>query len=410
MIEKEGANVRQHNLIRSVAYDLLKSNSSVWEEAERQAADLWLNDYEPKADASNLEKVRGHLEAFEHYFVVKDWNKANELLSIQLETGKSLYMQLSTWSYFQELISLHSRSLLLAREFGDRFGEAVNLGSLGNAHHNLGNYQLAIDCHQKHLKIVQELNNLQSEASALGNLGNGYKVLGQYEQALNCYQQSLEIAQETGNRRREAYNLGNLGNIHYDLGQYEQALNCYQLCLSISQEISDRRSEGMALSQSGNVYIELGNYKRARRCHQEHLTISQEVGDRLGEGVALGNLGITYERQGKYTQAAEYAQQHINIAREIKDKRGEGSGLRELGVALLKQLSTSDANKVLEYFQSALSIFQKIGIRREEAETLKNLAELYKALNQIETARRYAYSALNLAEELKLFLQTECKL
>jgi NB-ARC domain len=42
LTEREDIHIRQHNLIRSVAYDLLKANGDTWFHAERQAAHLWL--------------------------------------------------------------------------------------------------------------------------------------------------------------------------------------------------------------------------------------------------------------------------------------------------------------------------------------------------------------------------------
>ncbi|HBB31264.1 MAG TPA: hypothetical protein DDZ80_15505 [Cyanobacteria bacterium UBA8803] len=42
--------LRQHNLIREVAYAELKANRSTWETAERQAASLWLTTYELPSD------------------------------------------------------------------------------------------------------------------------------------------------------------------------------------------------------------------------------------------------------------------------------------------------------------------------------------------------------------------------
>lgn len=53
--------LRQHNLIRHIAYDLLKADTPTWETAERQAAHLWLTAYEPPDNAPNLEIVRGYL-------------------------------------------------------------------------------------------------------------------------------------------------------------------------------------------------------------------------------------------------------------------------------------------------------------------------------------------------------------
>ncbi|WP_008313393.1 serine protease [Leptolyngbya sp. PCC 6406] len=71
--------VRQHNLIRAVAYALLKAAPPIWEAAERQAAHLWLTEYQPAPDAPNLETVRGYLEAFEHFCRVEDWREAGKI-------------------------------------------------------------------------------------------------------------------------------------------------------------------------------------------------------------------------------------------------------------------------------------------------------------------------------------------
>ena len=219
--------VRQHNLIRAVAYDLLKADPETWRQAESRAAQLWLTDYEPTPNAPNLETVRGYLEAFEHYYTIKEytikeWQTAKDLPNTPLETGHTLHWQLLYWSYYRELIALQSNSLTIAREMNDRRGEGVALKSLGNAYNNLGQYEQAIDHYQQSLTIAREIGDRQGEGKALNNLGNAYNNLGQYEQAIDHHQQCLTIAREIGNRRGEGNALGSLGDAYNYLGQYEQ--------------------------------------------------------------------------------------------------------------------------------------------------------------------------------------------
>jgi hypothetical protein len=64
--------VYQHNLVHSVAYEMLQVDYATWHSAERQAAHLWLTAYEPARSAPSLETVRGYLEAVEHYSIVED--------------------------------------------------------------------------------------------------------------------------------------------------------------------------------------------------------------------------------------------------------------------------------------------------------------------------------------------------
>lgn len=73
----------------------------------------WLTDYKPKSDATNLEKVRGYLQAFHHLCTVEDWERASKILFIRLNTptNEELHAQLNTWGYYSEQIDLYSQIL-----------------------------------------------------------------------------------------------------------------------------------------------------------------------------------------------------------------------------------------------------------------------------------------------------------
>ena len=357
LIEKEGTDIRQHNLIRSVAYDLLKADTPTWQQAERQAAHLWLTAYKPAPDAPNLETVRGYLEAFDHYCEVGDWEAAKTILLDQ-----QIGLQLETWGKYQEMLTCHCRLI-------------------------------------GHLQTSDEV-------ACQKGLGNAYDLLCNYPQAIIHYQQSLDLAKEIGDKQGQWKALNNLGIVFRELGQYDESIDYLQQTLTLAREISNRQGEGAALGNLGLAYKSLGQYQRALDFHQQDLTIAREIGDRQGEGSALGNLGITYEKLGDYAQSVDYAKQHLEIAREIGDKRGEGAGLRELGVALFRQHSTTEA---LENLQAALSIFQEVKSQDDEAENLKNLAELHQALGEVEVARQYCQHALALATELGIPLTAECQ-
>ena len=306
--------VRQHNLIRAVAYDLLKADPETWRQAERRAAQLWLTDYEPAPNAPNLETVRGYLEAFEHYYTIKEWQTAKDLPNTPLETGHTLHWQLLYWSYYRELIALQSNSLTIAREMNDRRGEGVALKSLGNAYDNLGQYEQAIDHYQQYLTIAQEIGDRQGEGKALNNLGTAYNALGQYEQAIDHYQQSLTIAREIGDRWGEGIALGNLGIAYNYLGQYEQAIDHHQQCLTITREIGDRQGEGIALVNLGETFLKIDQYPESLTHNQAALEIFREIGDRRDEAEALKNLAALHQALGEIETARRYCQQALALA------------------------------------------------------------------------------------------------
>jgi tetratricopeptide (TPR) repeat protein len=381
LIEQEGIQqnqslIRQHNLIRDVAYDLLRQDDLLWETAERKAADLWLTAYEPASNASNLEQVRGYLEAFDHYCEVKDWEAAQAIAwtSLDTPTQKYLCLQLWTWGYYREQIPLFRKLLEIYRKTGDRNGEGNALGNLGDAYNSLGDYQQAINYYQQDLTIARAIGDRTGEGAALGGLANAYHSLGDYQQALDYHQQHLTIARDTSNRNGEGTALGNLGNCHQALGQYQQALDYHQQHLTIARDTGDRNGEGTALGNLGNAYYSLGEYQQAIDYHQQHLTIARDIGNRNGEGIALCGLGNAYHSLGEYQQAINYHQQDLTIARDIGDRNGEGRALANLGYTQAKLKQFPEA---LDNLQAALLIYRAIGAIAIEARVMAMIGDTH---------------------------------
>ena len=404
LIEKEGRAIRQHNLIRNLAYNLLKADPDAWQAAERQAAYLWLTVYQPGLEDVNLEKVRGYLEAFDHYCEIEDWEAAKLILMTELDTPThdEVYWQLGVWGYSREQIQFCQRILGKL----DAKSDCIWLNALGLAYRDLGQYNRAIDFHQQSLTITREIGDRQGEGNALGSLGGAYNNLGQYNRAIDFHQQALIISREIGDLRGEGNALGNLGNAYHSLGQYDRAIDFHQQQLTIKREIEDRRGEGIALGNLGIAYDDLGQYERAIDFYQQYLTIAREIGYRQGEGIALGNMGDAYCALGNFIKAIELQNQKLTITYEIGDRVSESYALSSLGEVFIKLGQYADALKVL---QNALEICQETGERSLEAEVLKNLAELHQALGEVEVARQYCQQALALATELGIPLAAECE-
>lgn len=326
--------LRQHNLIRNVAYELLRRDRAIWQDAEHRAAQQWLNVYEPAFDIPNLETVRGYLEAFYHYCEVEDWDAASELFMKELkpssESGKSkLHRLLYLWGYYQEQLKLCQRllnqakpevkiacqhgiglahnclanyhqattslqeGLTIAREIGDRRQEGAIVDRQGVTYFKQRKYQQALDQHQQSWKIAREINDRESEGCVLGNLGNVYNGLMNYPQAIECLRQSLEIAQETGNLELKGINLGNLGLVYKRLEDYPQALEYYGQYLEIAGKITNQEGKADALGNLGIVYSILEDYSQAIDCYGKSLEIARKLGLKVQEGRGLCNLGTT---------------------------------------------------------------------------------------------------------------------
>ncbi|MEM8637855.1 MAG: tetratricopeptide repeat protein [Cyanobacteria bacterium P01_G01_bin.54] len=440
--------VRQHNLIRSVAFNLLKADSVSWEAAERRAAHLWLNDYEPEPDAPNLETVRGYLEAFDHYWLIADWEAMHSISKTPLATEIQycLPKQLSIWGYISESIVLnHKRlessqktsndtrkceatlglglsyielaeykhatnfledGLVLAKELRDLRLEMNFLLALGYLHNNTINPKEALKYHGEALFLSKQLRDRQSEGAVLGNMGAAYRDLGEYSKSIELFQECLEISNETNDVLRQGRALGALGEIHFEFKDYELAIYLIRESMKISKEIGDFQSKGYSLNALGGIHIRQGDYNQALNSLLEALTLSHETKALRLENYVQSNLGLVYLSLDKPKKAIECYQRKLDISQKTNNHKSKGIALVNLGEiqCRLGQYSNSSL-----YNQAALEIFREIGFRDGEAEAIKNLSELHQALGEIETAKQYAQQALALATELGIPLQAECE-
>jgi tetratricopeptide (TPR) repeat protein len=260
-------------------------------------------------------------------------------------------------------------ALAIARQTGNRIGEGVSIGYLGNAYYSLGDVRKAIEFYGQSLEIQRELGDLRGESASLGNLGNAYADLGDSHKAIEFYEQQLVIVRETGNRRGEGDALGNLGLAYADLGDARKAIEFQEQRLVIAREVGDRLGEGAALGSLGTAHFALGNTRKAIEFYEQYLAITVAIGDRRGEGNALGNLGLAYTDLGDVRKGIEFYEQQLVIAREIGDRRGEGSGL--WNSALAHNLLRNRAEAITRA-EAALKIFEAI----EEPRAAKVRAQL----------------------------------
>ena len=385
--------LRQHNLIRSTAYGLLQEEDHC-QEVHREAARLWLQEYEVDANAENLVKVRGYLEAFYHYCEIEAWEDAGNILAIEMDTPtqEPLGDQLDTWGYYRQKIDLYHQLLGKLDDW-----QSILLTGLGNAYFHLGEYQKTIHYNQQGLEVSRAINNSRGESVALGSLGNVYHRLGNYPQAINHIQQHLVIAEEIGDHRGEAIGLSNLGNVYCTLREHQQALRYYHQSVIIDREIGSRKGEGIALGNLGNVYRNIGEYHQAIEYYQQSVIINREIGNRHGEGTSLGNLGHTYSLLGDHHQSLDYYQQYLDIAKKIGDRSGKSMALCGLGAAYHK---LGEYHKAIDYHQHSLMLAKEIGDRNGESSALSNLGNIYNSLEKYQQAIEHYEKGLAVAREV----------
>lgn len=292
-----------------------------------------------------------YIEAGHHLFEADEYDRAYELLGsasdFLTQRGRS-----------REALSLliPFRSAQVRTEM--RHDQVSRLlGTLGLAYDNLGETRRAIEHYEQSLMMAREFGNRYVEGNALGNLGLAYANLGETRRAIEQFELALVIAREIGDHRGERSALSSLGLAYTALGETRRAIDHHEQHLMIAREFRDRYGEGNALGNLGLAYAAMGETRRAIEHHEQHLVIAREIGDRRGEGNALGNLGLAYAALGETDRAIEHYEHVLAIMREIGDRRGEGTTLGNLGNAYA---ILGETRRAVEHYGQSLSIGREI--------------------------------------------------
>ena len=132
------------------------------------------------------------------------------------------------------------RAVILARQNGDRQGEANALANLGYSEVMIARQQEAITPEEletaiNHLergqKLSEKMNDLQNQALCWVGLGTAYIAIAQPSQAQIALEKGLALIQQIGDRDLQALSHAYLGETFYQLNQLESAT--YHACLGM---------------------------------------------------------------------------------------------------------------------------------------------------------------------------------
>ncbi|NER01058.1 MAG: tetratricopeptide repeat-containing protein, partial [Cyanothece sp. SIO2G6] len=148
---------------------LLKAIQPPSKRSQYRAIVNWITQYHPSDEATELEVVKGWLEAFHHLCEVGEWEKAAQLLFTKLHTSinEEFHDQLDVWGHHTELNQLYER---VVHQLPPQFN-AIVLNSMGRLWTTLGEYEKAIAYHEQSLAIDRELGQTAGVGASLGNLG-----------------------------------------------------------------------------------------------------------------------------------------------------------------------------------------------------------------------------------------------
>ena len=300
--------------------------------------------------------------------------------------------------HWDQSAALHHSALAVARQAGDRLGEADTLGMLGELQRETGDYQAAAASLAEALALYRELGDQSGQAWIFDQLGMLSTWTGDYPAAAASHQQALALFTDLGNLPRQAWALTGLGVVQQLTGDYPAAAVSYQRALALFSDLGDLHGQAQALNVLGGLQQETGDYPAAVASQHRALALFGNLGHLLGQAYALNSLGLVQRQTGDYPAAAASHQHALALFTDLGNLDGQAEALNGFG---LVQQQTGDYPAAAASHQHALALFTDLGNLLGQAEALNGLGELSLRTPATGQARDQHTQALAITRDIK---------
>jgi tetratricopeptide (TPR) repeat protein len=365
---------------------------TLWDYAHYLAASNWLTHYSPAPGTSNLEQVRGYLEAAYHLVEAEAWGAAAAIATQVIAGTHPLCLQLGKWGYIQDQLDLCQR--LLHRV--DDKTNALCFAGLGHSFYELGEAQQAITYHQQQLELALADEDDELAAIAWEGLGLAHHSMGQLLEAIACAQQQLDIAHRLNCPTLEIAALDRFGLYQKDQGNFPVAQQALHQAEQLAAKLDAIEQQEQLCGALSSLYLEAGNYRQAIVYAQRQLSLLEASNNRGRLHFGLITLGIIYFFQSQPILAQPLMEQALQLSTEQNNLRLMAVASYYLACIYSHQLK--DYSGALHHFKAAFQFHQKLGHGRNQVMTAANLAHCYGCLGHMDRAYHHINQAMALAK------------
>lgn len=342
-------------------------------------------------EKGTAESRKGALEKYREALVLirETGNRYQEALV--LRGIGSLYEQLSQ---NQQALQAHLDSLQAFQDIGNRAGEAAALNSIGEIYYSIGEERRALELFGRALTLSRAAATRGQIAMALNNVGVTYQWFGEMEKALDHFRQALDVFQELGDSQASA-SLNNIGFVYESVGESQMALESYWKSLQISRKTGDTQQQVITLNNTGNTHLRSGDREKALESYTLALPLARAARYNWGVATTLVNIGRVHNLLGEHQKALEYFNLALPIAETVGNGQGEAVALYSIGVAYA---SVGDTNKAIDNYHRAIPFSRTIEDQVAESNTLYLLARAQRQLGEVAEALLNIEAALHVLE------------
>lgn len=256
----------------------------------------------------------------------------------------------------------------------------------------MGDYERALHYGELCLSYDETQDDKRNLSASLGDLAGIYSSAGKHDVAIEYLNRAISIEEELLKTDPE-YTAKSLAIRKAMLGEVlvaksmglpdeerknllAQALQLTKDAYRIDTELGRQPQVGMRLSQLGNIYKQLGDEKQARSCNEKALQIARETGNPATEVITLLQLE-QYREAIDLAHALGMKKQELEVYRGLAQQckeagqYAEAVTLLERAAALSEAISTETAERQLTLWQVRYETQQKEQQLQLQEQTIK---------------------------------------
>ena len=299
-------------------------------------------------------------------------------------------------------LAAFQRALVLASSVGDQATEVRILNHIGDLYLQVGRYPQAIQQHEKALAVARALDQATLVGTSLNSLGRAHTALGLTQAAVSFHEEAKAVFLEVADLRGEAATWIDLGTALMEAEQLKDARDSFAQGLDRYRHLEDSVGEATALLALGESYQAQRESSQALMIYEQALAVAQDEGTLAQKQTALTRIGGIYHLQRRYDDAISTYQQALAISQQRERLADEATLWQNIGLSYVR---SQNAAAAITAFQKAATLYEVLGYRGLQGESLSNTAQLLKEQDQPELAIALYKEAINVLEAVRADLR-----
>lgn len=361
-----------HPVMQAEAIERLRVSED-WKKANQEAANFWTQSIQ---SIETEEHAIRALEAYYHYLTIEEYNEAGHIIvrGRQNKWIQSLEGEYLGQSFFR-LGLLAKISSVIAHILQEK--AKINRDDLGKLYYILGSVCIitgnlieAMNHFSISRKIAREITCKKLDIDTGITMGFCQKYIGDIDQAQKFFEEVLQI----------------IDNDSYFSGD-EVCCKCLLAFFYSSSNQEEVKKQAIKFAEEADAELSQVNHRTVFR-----------------EGSSLVYLSSAYKNLGNFEKASKT---YTNVIRFAEDANCMAIKAKALnGLAEIDRERQDFKSTILKH-EEAKQITEKIGAKRDLAETYYQLGLTYKKMDELQESRKCFEKAIQLFGEMQVPMQVE---